>query len=135
MKDNTSINVNLVLERIKKLRGITRDLQLCEELGVKQTTFSSWRSRDTLDFKLILEFVHAQGMDLNYILFGKGVDKASTMDDFLTLISELVANKLKPQFEVHSTLHEKLLFLLEKEDIRRQLEAAREGTEKKIKKH
>jgi len=133
LTENISINVNLVLERIKTLLGITKDLELCESLGVKQTTFSSWRSRDTLDYKLIIQYAQINGMDLHHIFFGTTIEKPNATTEFLTMLTNLVAEKLQLDLKKQNELQEKLLYLLEKEDIRRQLEEARGKAQKQKK--
>ncbi|WP_430908421.1 helix-turn-helix domain-containing protein [Maribacter sp. 2-571] len=129
MKENIPINVKLVLKRIKEELGISKDLELCERLGVKQTTFSSWRSRETIDFRLVLEFAHRESLNLEYVLFGTQKKDNTTTEAFLSLLVQLVSDKMESKFEKQNELHEKLLFMLEKEDIRRQLEDARKQTD------
>ncbi len=117
-----------MLERLKKSCQVSKDLELCAELGVKQTTLSSWRARQTLDYRLLLEFSHSRGFELNYLFFGVENGKDKTSEDLLSLITNMVADKLKPDLNKQKELQEKLLYLLEKADIRRQLDEAREET-------
>lgn len=57
------------LNRLKSILKIDRDTALAEFLGVKQNTISGWKSRNTVDYDLIM--TKCESLDWNYLLFGR----------------------------------------------------------------
>lgn len=58
------------IERLKESLEISKDKELVEALGIKQNTLSTWKSRNTLDYSVIISFCEERGIDLNYIFLG-----------------------------------------------------------------
>ncbi len=61
---------SIIINEIKKHLKFTNDIELAEYLGVKQNTISTWKSRNTIDYDLIIakcDFVNA-----NWLLTGQG---------------------------------------------------------------
>lgn len=46
--------VGSILDKIKEKEGLSTDIELAEFLGRKPGTISAWRTRETLDWELIL---------------------------------------------------------------------------------
>jgi hypothetical protein len=69
MKKNNSQNATFVLERIKLKMGFKSDSELSEYLGIAPNTISTWKKRDSLDYKLLIEMF--SDADWNEFLFGR----------------------------------------------------------------
>ncbi len=123
MKENIPINVKLVLKRIKEELGISKDLELCERLGVKQTTFSSWRSRQTMDYRLIIEFANSHGIDLNFLFFGTGNRDSDFIEKSISVLGNMIS--IEDYDDTQTQLYEKILYLMEKKNFQRQLSDAK----------
>lgn len=64
-----SNNATIFLERLKSELHIQRDLELASYLGVKHNTISGWKSRNSVDYDLILS--KCDNLDWNYLLLGQ----------------------------------------------------------------
>lgn len=71
-----TFNVELVLERIKKHYNLNSDKELSEYLQIKKSTLSNWRSRQTVNYELIVE--KCLDMDLNVLLRGEAMPTSQT---------------------------------------------------------
>ncbi|MBT0551696.1 helix-turn-helix domain-containing protein [Riemerella anatipestifer] len=60
----------LILREIKKHLGYTKDGDFADFLGIKQNTLSNWKSRNTIDYDLIIS--KCENIDANWLLTGKG---------------------------------------------------------------
>ncbi len=61
---------SLIIKEIKKHLNFNKDGELANYLGVSQNTISSWKSRNTINYDLIIskcDFINA-----NWLLTGKG---------------------------------------------------------------
>lgn len=63
-------DISLIISRIKSYLNIKTDSDLAHFLGIKQPTISSWRSRNTLDYDLII--TKCNKIDANWLITGKG---------------------------------------------------------------
>ena len=63
-------NANKILDRLRSALKLSSDAKMADYLGVKPSTISSWRSRDSLDYDLI--FSKCVDMNANWVLFGEG---------------------------------------------------------------
>lgn len=63
-------NANYILDRLKKARNITYDVELAELLGKDPSTIATWRRRNSVDHALILAKCH--DLNANYIFYGDG---------------------------------------------------------------
>ena len=61
---------SLIINEIKLHLKIKTDSDFADFLGVKQPTISAWRSRNTLDYDLII--AKCNDIDANWLLTGKG---------------------------------------------------------------
>ncbi|MBF0555922.1 MAG: helix-turn-helix domain-containing protein [Nitrospirae bacterium] len=59
----------MILDRIKLAYGLQTDISLCKRLNIKQNTLSNWKTRDTIDLKIVLSSCE----DLNYDWVMKGI--------------------------------------------------------------
>ena len=65
------IEIKKILDRLRVALAVTTDTELAEALGVKQNTISTWRTRGSLDFSLIIS--KCDRIDLNWLFLGQGV--------------------------------------------------------------
>ena len=65
-----AMNKELIIKEIKKHLGITRDGDFAEFLGINQNTLSSWKSRDSINYELIIS--KCQDIDANWLITGEG---------------------------------------------------------------
>lgn len=56
-----------IILRLKKALNITKDSHLADALNVKPNTISTWKKRDTLDYKTIIILCNSINIDLNEI--------------------------------------------------------------------
>ena len=61
---------SLILRDIKKYLGFKKDSDFAEFLGIKQNTLSNWKTRNTIDYDLIIS--KCEKIDANWLLTGKG---------------------------------------------------------------
>lgn len=70
MQEKESQNAIIILDRLKEAYNITTDTELASFLGVKQNTVASWRSRNTVDYSLIIS--KCDNISLDWLFTGKG---------------------------------------------------------------
>ena len=70
MSSKTSHNANILLDRLKVAYNFKSDSQLSKFLGVKPNTISTWRERNSINFKLIL--AKCDDLNLNWLFTGEG---------------------------------------------------------------
>lgn len=63
-------NAKIILNRIKNAYNLKIDTQLSNFLGVKQSTISTWKARNSLNWELI--FSKCENINLNWLLTGDG---------------------------------------------------------------
>lgn len=80
---------SLILNELKKHYKFKNDGDFAYFLGIKQNTLSSWKTRNTLDYDLIIS--KCSDIDANWIFSGKGkMTKKNTKD---SLNSEKITSK------------------------------------------
>lgn len=92
--NNTYKSATSILGRLKELTGAKRDLQLAELLQIGPTTLSTWKKRNSVDYKLIIDFCQKKEFDLNFILLGNELKNSQ-----IEYLTELIVDKVKGQFE------------------------------------
>lgn len=60
----------LIINEIMREKNFSSDAKFAQFLGIKPTTLSSWRSRNTIDYELIL--AKCVDIDANWLMTGKG---------------------------------------------------------------
>jgi hypothetical protein len=60
--------VDEIIERLRKMIGKKNQNQLAIELGISQSTISTWKKRNSIDIEKILD--KCWGLDLNYLFYG-----------------------------------------------------------------
>ncbi len=99
MTREKSQNAIFILNRLKNSLSIDSDIKLAAYLGVKANTISSWKSRDSLDYQLIIAKCEENNIDLNFIFLNKNqnIEEANTnKNEDLAL---LIAKKNKETIE------------------------------------
>lgn len=61
-----------VIGRLKTALRLRTDVELAEYLSVRQNTISGWKSRDTLDYKKIIEICDMNNISFDWLFSGKG---------------------------------------------------------------
>lgn len=73
----------LIINRLKEHLGFNSDVELAKYLGVTQGAISSWKSRNSIDYDLIIS--KAPNADLNWLFRGEGLKqivKSANCNDF-----------------------------------------------------
>lgn len=68
---NTNLDVTGIVLRAKQILSLKNDSELAAYLGVSRATVSNWCARNRIDFHLLLNKM--RGVDLNWLLVGKGI--------------------------------------------------------------
>lgn len=71
MQEKKSQNVDIILNKLRDALHIRTDLALANFLEVKANTISTWRSRNTLDYELIIS--KCDNIDFNWLFANKRV--------------------------------------------------------------
>jgi len=66
-----------ILDEIRQLKGLSSDSALGEIFGVKQTTVSSWRARNSLPYEEIIAFCFREGISTDSLLLSQKPAKIS----------------------------------------------------------
>ncbi len=61
---------SLILNKIKKHLGFDSDKDFANFLGIKQNTLSTWKSRNKIDYDLII--AKCEKINANWLITGKG---------------------------------------------------------------
>ncbi|ATC39626.1 LexA family transcriptional regulator [Elizabethkingia anophelis] len=64
------MNKSLILNDIKSYLGFKTDSDFADFLGIKQNTLSNWKSRNTIDYELII--TKCDEINANWLLTGEG---------------------------------------------------------------
>ena len=64
------IDCKEILDRAKLAFDISSDVQLAERLGVKKSTLSNWKSRNTIDFATL--FTKCEHVNIDWLITGEG---------------------------------------------------------------
>lgn len=85
------VDKSIIINELKKYLNINTDTKFAEFLGIKQNTISSWKSRNSLDYDLIIS--KCDKINANWLITGKGemlIDKEKT-----TSTENLIKENLK----------------------------------------
>lgn len=101
MQENSSLNANFILKKLKKALKISTDIQLSEFLNIKPNTISTWKKRNSLDYSSIIAICELYEIDLNDIFF----EKKNSKKDYGNYSSEtpLVSREVQFQYCIGST--------------------------------
>ncbi len=101
MQKKKPINVNIILKRLKSLLGISTDVQMAELLQVKPNTLSTWKQRNSIDYKLIIEAAQSCNLDLNKVFYEEDLtDNKEPGKNFTPIItSENIQQYINNEFQ------------------------------------
>lgn len=74
------VDKSIIINELKKYLNIKTDTKFAEFLGIKQNTISSWKSRNMLDYDLIIS--KCDKINANWLITGKGemlIEKEKTI--------------------------------------------------------
>jgi len=97
------IDTNLVLDKLKNILNIKRDIDLSEKLGKSRGTVAVWRKRGSIDYETVIEFAIKNNISLDY-LFRNEINKEERENED-NLLEEFIFFNLK------RTLFKKKFFL------------------------
>ncbi|UPT70565.1 MAG: helix-turn-helix domain containing protein [Flavobacterium sp. JAD_PAG50586_2] len=69
MQEKISPNASFILIKLKKALKISSDKQLSEFLNIKPNTISTWKKRNSVDYKIIISICELYEIDLNEIFY------------------------------------------------------------------
>lgn len=101
MQEKKSLNANLILTKLKKALKINSDKQLSEFLNIKPNTISTWKKRDSVDYKIIISICELYEIDLNEIFYDS-VNHFDKNKNYLT-DTPLICRQIQFQYCVDSS--------------------------------
>lgn len=79
MQEKKPQNVDFILRNVKSLINARNDSELAEFFGVKGGTVSAWRSRDSIDYALLITKCREMGWNLDEIIYGNSTNRKLTI--------------------------------------------------------
>lgn len=61
---------NDILSRLKTVLSVDTDTELADFLGIKKTTLSNWRNRNSIDLPLVFSF--CEQINIDWLVTGRG---------------------------------------------------------------
>ncbi len=102
MSTKNTRNADSTLDRLKVVLNLKNDVALANSLGVKPTTISSWRSRDSLDHDRIIAKCIENKININWLHTGEGeifVEKQAKLEPKILRMRDLDLNAFKNRFQ------------------------------------
>ena len=127
------MDISFIINEIKLYLGIKTDSEFADFLGIKQPTISTWRKRNTIDYKLII--TKCNNIDANWLLTGQGEmlknapvpepapqESHAGADELVTLLRDKIAllEKNNASLEYTISIQEKITTSQEREIQRQQ---------------
>lgn len=81
MQEKIQQNVDFILDEVKKRINASKDEDLANFFGVKSGTVSAWRSRNSINYELLLAKCREKEWDLNEIFLGKSTECNNTTNN------------------------------------------------------
>jgi phage repressor protein C with HTH and peptisase S24 domain len=72
MKDKKAL-VQAIVDRLKEVVGVTKDVELAEALGASRSTPAVWKIRDRIPFAECMEVAEQYNVSLDWLVMGRGV--------------------------------------------------------------
>lgn len=66
------LSIDELLEAVKEIAGVSRDSELANLLGIRQSMISMWRKRGTIPYEFLLHFCEQRNIDMVWLLTGEG---------------------------------------------------------------
>lgn len=101
LKRDYTVDVTLLLKKLKSHLGIQTNIELSRVLDVKPNTISTWKRRNSLDYELIISICNMLDIDLN-LLFSTEYTRNRSANNILAVPIEAqyqyVSNYHKEEF-------------------------------------
>ena len=78
--------IDEILNKIKAIKGIKKDIELAKLLSVKQNTLATWRIRKTIPYDVIYRFCEEHQIDVVWLLTGQITTKYIEVDGKRVLV-------------------------------------------------
>ena len=101
-KSNSAIDI---LEKLKKIYKFDNDSQLARFLGIRPNTLSTWKSRDTIDYKLII--AKCNEVSLSWLFSGEGPIYLSDIEANISSETRIDLDDIRELIEVVEAVFEK----------------------------
>ena len=98
--------VDEILDKIKQLKGLKRDVELANSLGVQPSTVANWRARKTLPYEVIVSICEKEGIHISWLLTGQINTKYLNIDGKEVLVMSGEPGLYKKGEEKPSTIAE-----------------------------
>ena len=63
-------NITFILSRLKKILNVKTNKELTEKLGIPYSTLDTWKNRDKIPEKRLLEFANKYNVSVDWLLKG-----------------------------------------------------------------
>lgn len=99
-----------ILERVKVAKNLASDAILAHFLGIKPSTLSNWKARNSIDYDKL--FSKCEDLNLDWLLTGYG-NMQREKSDLSSIPNQAVINEDTPELyyknKIYRELYEKLL--------------------------
>ena len=103
-----------ILDRLKQTLNITTDVELANTLGIKKTTLSNWKARNSIDYNLV--FSICEFINIDWLVFGRGENTLSDYNKVETVSNSQLLERVIAQAEEIGKLKTQII------DLERRLE-------------
>jgi len=79
MKDKKAL-VQEIVDRMKSVVGVTKDVELADALGASRSTPGVWRIRDRIPFAECMQIAEKHGVSLDWLVMGRHVPRQEVLD-------------------------------------------------------
>ncbi|WP_340065159.1 helix-turn-helix domain-containing protein [Ascidiimonas aurantiaca] len=127
-------NANKIIEKLKNVFNLSTDVELAGLLKISPTTLSTWKSRNSVDYKLIITLCEENDIDLNQLLLGKKIGQSHESEPFnklLDIVTDEVEKRIVVKLEEIRITNELIFDLLDKEHLKRKIEKAKTKSDTK----
>lgn len=97
MSTEKALDVELIIERVKKCLGLKTNIELATRLNIKQNTISAWKKRGNIDFPKIITACEATGVSMDWLLYGKGGECVVSSNDPTEKIMKMLESMTEEQ--------------------------------------
>lgn len=124
-------NATLIVQRLKDLTEVEKDLHLAKLLGVAPTTLSNWKGRDSIDYKLVIAFCVERKFDLGFVLAGIEISVENPqIENLAALLIERIRTEIKSDVQQIVNYKEYLVENFDKIKAKEEIEKAKEKISK-----
>jgi hypothetical protein len=64
--------IRLIVDRLKKVLGVSRDDEVAKALGMSPQSLNGYKDRRKIPYDKILEFCEKEDVSLDHVILGKG---------------------------------------------------------------